>query len=78
MTIFIPVLWVCINAHCEFMQQTRHFVDEAQCKESVVQQKQKMRDLAQETDATITTLEGTCIDATVKRFLMPDVTTGQK
>ena len=68
MTIFIPVLWICLNGHCEFMQQRTHFVDEDQCKQEVVKQKQKMRDMATEVGETITQLEGTCIDATVKRI----------
>ena len=62
MTIFIPVLWICLNGHCEFMQQTRHFTDEEACKEAVRVQKQKLRDMAAETGETITQLEGTCID----------------
>lgn len=68
MTIFIPVLWICLNGHCEFMQQRSHFTDEEACKEAVRVQKQKMRDMAKESSAEITQLEGTCIDATVKRI----------
>ena len=68
MTIFIPVLWICLNGHCEFMQQTRHFTDEEACIEAVRAQKQKMRDMATEAGETITQLEGTCINATVKRI----------
>lgn len=68
MTIFIPVLWICLNGHCEFMQQSTHFTDEEVCKEAVRVQKQKMRDMAKESSAEITQLEGTCIDATVKRI----------
>lgn len=67
MTIFIPVLWICLNGHCEFMQQNRYFTDEEACKEAVRVQKQKMRDMAKESSAEITQLEGTCIDATVRR-----------
>lgn len=68
MTIFIPVLWICLNGHCEFMQQKTHFTNEDQCKQEVVKQKQKIRDMAAETSETITQLEGTCIDATVRRI----------
>jgi hypothetical protein len=50
------------------MQQTRHFTDEEACIEAVRVQKQKMRDMATEAGETITQLEGTCIDATVKRI----------
>lgn len=31
MTIFIPVPWICINANCEFMQQSKYFIVEAEC-----------------------------------------------
>lgn len=75
MTIFIPVLWICINANCEFMQQSKYFIVEAECTDAVRQQKQKMRDMAGEVKTEITVLEGTCIDATVKR--MPQ-NTGEK
>ena len=68
MTICIPVLWICLKGHCEFMQQSTHFIDEEACIEAVRAQKQKMRDMATEAGETITQLEGTCIDATVKRM----------
>jgi hypothetical protein len=67
MTIFIPVLWVCINAHCEFMQQNGYFNNEDDCKTEVIKQKQKMRDRADETGGIVTELEGTCIDATITK-----------
>lgn len=67
MTIFIPVIWICINAHCEFMQQQGYLIDEQECTEEVVKQKQKMREMVEVTDGTITQIEGTCIDATIKR-----------
>ncbi len=69
MTIFIPVLWVCINAHCEFMQQRGFYTNEEECREEVRQQKQKMRDRAEMSEGELTQLEGTCIDATVDKNL---------
>jgi hypothetical protein len=69
MTIFIPVLWVCINAHCEFMQQRGFYISEEECREEVRQQKQKMRDRAEMSEGELTQLEGTCIDATVDKNL---------
>ena len=54
MTIFIPVLWICLNGHCEFMQQSTHFTDEEACIEAVRVQKQKLRDMAAETGETKT------------------------
>jgi len=66
--IFIPVLWICINAKCEFMQADGfYFTQEEQCMESLEQQKQRMRDLVKVAgQGTITTLEGTCADAKIR------------
>ena len=66
--IFIPVLWICINAHCEFMQSDGfYFTQEIKCKESLDTQKQRMRDLVKQAgQGTITVLEGTCVDAKIE------------
>ncbi len=71
MTIFIPVLFMCLNGNCEFMQGTTHYKNEAQCVASLDMQKQHMRNLVKEaeklgTKGDITILEGTCIDAEIK------------
>jgi hypothetical protein len=65
--IFIPVLWICINAHCEFMQSDGfYFTQEIKCTESLDTQKQRMRDLVKQAgQGTITVLEGTCVDAKI-------------
>ncbi|NBV95391.1 MAG: hypothetical protein EBR90_01180 [Actinobacteria bacterium] len=73
MTIFIPVLWICINAHCEFMQKRDFYTSEEVCKEEVRHQKQKMRERAEQTGGEIKQLEGTCIDATVNKGLSAKV-----
>jgi hypothetical protein len=71
MTIFIPVLFICLNGNCEFMQAKVHYKVEAQCRASLDVQKQHMRNLVdkaaeQGTKGEITILEGTCIDAEIK------------
>ena len=71
MTIFIPVLFICLNGNCEFMQAKVHYKVEAQCRTSLDVQKQHMRNLVKEaekqgTKGDITILEGTCIDAEIK------------
>jgi len=65
--IFIPVLWICINAHCEFMQADGfYFTQETKCAESLEVQKQRMRELVRQAgQGTITVLEGTCADAKI-------------
>ena len=66
--IFIPVLWICINTHCEFMQSDGfYFTQETKCMESLDIQKQRMRELVKQAgQGTITVLEGTCADAKIK------------
>ena len=63
--IFIPVLWICINTHCEFMQSDGfYFTQENKCLESLDVQKQRMRDLVKQGgQGSITVLEGICADA---------------
>ncbi len=65
--IFIPVLWICINAHCEFMQSDGfYFTQEIKCTQSLDKQKQRMRDLVKQAEqGTITVLEGICADAKI-------------
>jgi hypothetical protein len=36
MSIFIPVLYICMNGHCEFFQQYAHYTDRKKCIEVVV------------------------------------------
>jgi hypothetical protein len=64
--IFIPVLWICINANCEFMQSESYFLNERQCLRSLERQKSHMRDLVQQAGrGTINVMEGVCADARV-------------
>ena len=71
MTIFIPILFICLNGNCEFMQSTGYFKTEKLCMDDIERQKQHMRNLVKEaekqgTKGDITILEGTCIDAEIK------------
>lgn len=68
MTIFIPIIWICINGHCEFMQQNMYFMTDSECVESTNQQKKKLRDMAEEANGLVGELEGTCVNATIKRL----------
>jgi len=65
--IFIPVLWICINAKCEFMQADGfYFTNEEECQASLDVQKERMRRLVEQTPGKITVMEGTCADAKIK------------
>jgi len=60
-TIFIPILFVCMNNHCEFMQSMKYFTREAECRTSVDEQKENLRKMALKGNQMVTQLEGTCI-----------------
>ena len=65
--IFISILWICVDAKCEFMQSEVHFFQEDKCLESLEQQKSHMRDLVKQAgQGRITVLEGICADAKIR------------
>ena len=64
--IFIPILVICMNGNCEFMQPDTYYTQESQCRNSLDKQKEPMRGLASTGGVTITVLEGTCATAKVK------------
>ena len=65
-TIFIPLLFICINANCEFMQSTGYFESEQQCLTDLDKQKQHMKDLVKQAGrGKIEMLERTCVDVEV-------------
>lgn len=64
--IFIPILWICINANCEFMQPQWHSTNEDECRQMVISQKKKIRKMAEKAKGTIDVLEGTCVDARIR------------
>jgi len=64
--IFIPVLVICMNGKCEFMQAHVHYTTEDACRQQVDVQIQHMQGLANQGGKEITIIEGTCITAKVK------------
>ena len=58
--ISIPVLYICVAAHCEFMQQLTHYTDRQQCMEAAEAKKQEYIKLGAKVDAT-------CIDLVVQK-----------
>lgn len=63
--IFIPVLFMCLNGSCNFMQAQTHYKSEVQCRASIDTQKKVMIQNAEKSGFPIETLEGTCINAKV-------------
>ena len=59
--IYIPVLFVCMNNHCEFMQSMKYFTRETECRVSVEDQKENLRKMSLKGGQMVTQLEGTCI-----------------
>jgi hypothetical protein len=65
--IFIPVLFICLNGNCNFMQAQTHYRSEAQCKTSIDAQKIHMLKVVEKANqGKATILEGTCINALVE------------
>ena len=65
--IFIPVLFVCFNGNCNFMQAEAHYQSEARCRESIDAQKIHMLKVVEKANqGKATILEGTCINAKVE------------
>ena len=64
--IFIPVLFVCMNGNCDFMQAQVFYKNEAQCRASIDSQKIHMLEVAEQANqGKYTVLEGTCITARI-------------
>lgn len=67
MIIFIPVLVICMNGTCEFMQAKTYYSSDAQCRAILDIQKKHMIELAAiSKESKIEYIEGTCIDADIK------------
>ena len=60
MNLFIPVLYICLNGHCEFLQQLAVYPDEEECKQVVLEQAERY------TKISGVTVEVTCIAAPAK------------
>jgi hypothetical protein len=59
--LYIPVLFVCMNNNCEFMQAQIWYKSEQQCRAAVDAQKENLQKMALKGNSMITLLEGTCI-----------------
>lgn len=69
-SIFIPVLWVCLNSNCEFLQSLSHHTSVEQCQQSIDIQKQGMLRQAARAGENVV-IEGTCITANIKKEFLP-------
>jgi len=60
MNLFIPILYICMNESCAFLQQITVYADEDECKQVVAEKKAWYKE---NTKATVDT---TCIYAPAK------------
>jgi len=58
--IFIPVLYICMNGHCDFFQQNAHYTDRQQCIAVVMAKREEYIKMGAVVDAT-------CIDLIVQK-----------
>jgi hypothetical protein len=67
MNIFIPVLVICLNGTCEFMQASSYYKTDQACRAVLDTQKQHMQELVKKSGKDKdTVIEGTCIEADIK------------
>ena len=66
MIIFIPVVFMCIDDTCNFMQSQTIYKTEASCKVAIDVQKMHLANMAKDTGKP-TILEGTCISVEIPR-----------
>ena len=59
--LYIPVLFVCMNNNCEFMQAQNWYKSEQQCRAAVDAQKENLQKMALKGGQMVTMIEGTCI-----------------
>ena len=59
--LYIPVLFVCMNGNCEFMQAQIWYKSEQQCRAAVDAQKENLQKMALKSGSMVTLIEGTCI-----------------
>lgn len=59
MTIFIPLLYICLGVQCEFFQSESYTLDETKCEQEITQQKSELIKQGR-------TVEAICVDVDIK------------
>ena len=59
MTIFIPLLYICLGVQCEFFQSESYTLDEKKCEQEITQQKSELTKQGR-------TVEAICVDVDIK------------
>jgi hypothetical protein len=59
MTIYIPLLYICLGVQCEFFQSESYTLDEKKCEQEIIQQKTELIKQGR-------TVEAICVDVDIK------------
>lgn len=59
MTIYIPLLYICLGVQCEFFQSESYTLDEKKCEQEITQQKSELIKQGR-------TVEAICVDVDIK------------
>lgn len=57
MTIYIPLLYICMGLQCEFFQSEIYYIDEQKCSQEIDRRK---------AESSATKIEAICIDMEIK------------
>jgi len=59
MTIYIPLLYICLGVQCEFFQSESYTLDEKKCEQEITQQKTELIKQGRKVEAI-------CVDVDIK------------
>lgn len=59
MTIFIPLLYICLGVQCEFFQSESYTLDEKKCEQEITQQRSELIKQGK-------TVEAICVDVNIQ------------
>ena len=67
MTIYIPLLYICLGVQCEFFQSESYTLNETKCEQEITQQKTELIKQGR-------TVEAICVDIEIKLERIKDAT----
>ena len=67
MTIYIPLLYICLGVQCEFFQSESYTLDEKKCEQEIAQQKTELIKQGR-------IVEAICVDIEIKLERSKDAT----
>jgi hypothetical protein len=66
-TIYIPLLYICLGVQCEFFQSESYTLNETKCEQEIAQQKTELIKQGR-------TVEAICVDIEIKLERIKDAT----